>query len=190
MAASKDADVVVVDCEGGKYKDMSEEEREKVDKAFRSLMQDGHDRVVMLYAEWCNHCKQQMPSFVDAAKGGKEAKFTIGHAEAMHRSTFVRESGSMLIALEYFPTFLVKKCGAKTNKLYEVNLKQAEEFSKTGKVPEGAAEKAEVEQSKSAPVVEKEADESIEAAIEAAVDEVLPTPQDAAATEDVLSKLF
>lgn len=99
--------VVVADGQGS-WKNFTDDTKDKVDKSVREFLKSNNKVVIMVYAAWCPHCSQMMPSFIQAAKKNeKDAKFILCHAEAMRKESFTPGADS-LFELQYFPTLLVK----------------------------------------------------------------------------------
>ena len=105
------ANVVVADCKDGKC--MTEEDKTKLHKDLRAFLDKTPNVVLMVFAPWCPHCHNAMPQFTRMAQSAKKTPFCIVNAEALPRTAFTKGGENMIHALEYFPTFLVKKDGGK-----------------------------------------------------------------------------
>ena len=138
-----DLPVIVANCKDGDYKNMTEDDKGKVDEALRAYLARPDDMVLMVYADWCPHCHQQMPNYVAMSSQGTRAKFVVVHALACKDSSWSQQNPNKTHGLKYFPTFLVKKNDADgTPKLYEANMQEVLAFSRDGRLPASAAAEA------------------------------------------------
>ena len=96
----------------------------KVEKLLKDILAKDSQVVIMVYANWCGHCKQAMESFQKEAKGCKVVCVD---------SSTLPDQGAKIVGkeeIEYFPTVALKD---KNGMVEEVDVTQALEIVK--KVP-------------------------------------------------------
>ena len=143
--------VVVADCKDGNWKEMTEEDRKKVDDALHAFLDKTPNVILMVFAPWCPHCHKVMPQFVHMSQRARKTPFCLVDAEAVLKRSFTQGDASMIHPLQYFPTFLVKKDGGA---FVEKELSEVLEFAEGDAPAEGgAADSEEVEASNDVPEV-------------------------------------
>lgn len=88
------------------YKSMSDASKKKNAKNALNWMKENDTALIMVFAPWCSHCHKAMQPFVDAASQTSVPSLML-NAETVPNELFVGPNA--LFALQYFPTFLVKK---------------------------------------------------------------------------------
>ena len=143
--------VVVADCKDGNWKEMTEEDRKKVDDALHAFLDKTPNVILMVFAPWCPHCHKVMPQFVHMSQRAHKTPFCLVDAEAVLKGSFTQGDARMIHPLQYFPTFLVKKDGGA---FVEKELTEVLEYAEgDAPVEEGVAESEEMDPSNDAPEV-------------------------------------
>lgn len=90
------------------FQTASDEEKEDVHDKLVQWLQVHPRAMIMIFAPWCRHCHNAMPTFVERAKVIKASGIDslMINAEALPRSTFMGDKA--LLQCEYFPTFVAK----------------------------------------------------------------------------------
>ena len=90
------------------WKKMSPAAKKDAEARVRAFLGQNPTAVLMIFAPWCPHCSNAMPTFAECAQRlSSRAKFMLVNAEALPTTAFSGEGA--IVPIQYFPTFVAKQ---------------------------------------------------------------------------------